>query len=105
MTQKLTKCYLIVSIVVFGMTPSDVNGQETTEENHPGKVNFSGYVQALFQKASAPGIRSFYVGDFDEHVVHRFTVRRGRLKLTYEAGITSAVVQIEPHEEGALISH
>src|SRR3546814_4643929 len=84
MTQKLTKCYLIVSIVVFGMTPSDVNGQETTEENHPGKVTFSGYVQALFQKASAPGIRSFSGGDFEEHVDQRFTVRRGRMKLRSE---------------------
>lgn len=66
-------------------------------------LKFSGYVQALFQKASAPGIESFSGGDFEQDVDQRFTVRRGRMKLTYESGNTGAVVQIDATEDGVII--
>ncbi|HYH56822.1 MAG TPA: hypothetical protein VD772_09440, partial [Anseongella sp.] len=66
-------------------------------------IKISGYVHALFQKASAPGISSFSGGPFEEDVDQRFTVRRGRMKLTYDAGLSSAVVQIDATEQGVII--
>lgn len=69
----------------------------------PGTLQISGYIQALYQKASAPGIASYSGGDFEENVEQRFTVRRGRFKLTHEAGLARSVLQIDATEDGVII--
>lgn len=87
--------YFLTIFFAFAVIPSITKAQEN--------ITFSGYVQALYQKASAPGIETFSGGGFEDNVDQRFTVRRGRMKLTYDAGSSKAVVQIDATEQGVII--
>jgi hypothetical protein len=64
------------------------------------RFKFSGYVQVQFQHADVKGVKTFSGGDFPDDVQNRFTVRRGRLKLTYTGDVTQVVLQIDVTERG-----
>lgn len=48
------------------------------------RLKITGYIQAQWQMAQQPGIESFAGGNFPANVDNRFSVRRGRVKFTYE---------------------
>lgn len=65
------------------------------------KLKLSGYVQAQWQLADTIGQASpFSGGSFPKNSDNRFSVRRGRLKLTYEGRLSQAVLQIDATERG-----
>lgn len=64
------------------------------------KIKVSGYIQSQFQSAQNDGISSFAGGNFDAGLHNRIMVRRGRLKVTYDAEITQYVLQIDATEKG-----
>jgi hypothetical protein len=48
------------------------------------KLKISGYVQAQYQKAESDGIESFAGGNFGTGIDNRFSIRRGRVKFTFD---------------------
>jgi len=64
------------------------------------RLKFSGYVQAQWQHADTVGISSFAGGNFPSNVDNRFSIRRGRLKATYDIGISQMVLQLDVTEKG-----
>lgn len=64
------------------------------------KLKISGYVQAQYQTADTAGIASMAGGDFDAGIDNRFKVRRGRMKVAYATGLSSAVLQFDMTEKG-----
>jgi hypothetical protein len=64
------------------------------------KLKISGYIQAQWQLADSSGISSFSGGNFPVNSDNRFSVRRGRLKLTYEGRLSQFVLQIDATERG-----
>lgn len=64
------------------------------------KIKISGYIQSQFQSAQKDGISSFAGGNFGSTIHNRFAVRRGRLKVTYDADITKYVLQIDATQSG-----
>ena len=77
--------------------------QLSSEVNNLKKVKFSGFIQAQWQKADTEGIRSFAGGNFEPNTDNRFSVRQGRLKMTYASNPVTAVLQINVTEKGILI--
>lgn len=67
------------------------------------KLKLSGYVQAQYQHAGERGIKTFAGGDFPAQVRNRFTVRRGRIKVTYENEVTHVTLQIDVTERGVAV--
>jgi hypothetical protein len=67
------------------------------------KLKISGYLQAQYQIADEPGIKSFAGGDFPEFSDNRFMVRRGRIKFAYEAKLAKYVIQFDVSEKGLSI--
>ncbi|MEP7194963.1 MAG: porin [Saprospiraceae bacterium] len=65
------------------------------------KLKISGYTQVQYQIADTAGISSYAGGNFPTAVDNRFDVRRGRLKLTYESGLTQSVIQFDITQRGA----
>lgn len=66
-------------------------------------LKFSGYYQFQFQMADTAGINSFEGGNFAADVNNRFTIRRGRLKMTYNDKLTTYVLQFDATERGVAI--
>lgn len=64
------------------------------------KLKISGYIQAQYQKADSAGIASFSGGNFASNVDQRFTIRRGRIKFTYDNLLTRYVLQLDATERG-----
>jgi hypothetical protein len=68
------------------------------------KLKISGYVQAQYQVVDTAGATSFAGGNFGANVKNRFTVRRARLKLTYNGNSYSKfVMQLDVRETGVTI--
>src|SRR5580765_29111 len=49
------------------------------------RIKFTGYIQAQFQVVDSMGAASFAGGNFSPGVDKRFMLRRGRMKLQYDA--------------------
>jgi len=64
------------------------------------KLKLSGYVQAQFQTSDSMGASSFAGGNFPTNSDKRFMVRRGRLKATYDNGLSLFVLQFDVTEKG-----
>jgi phosphate-selective porin len=80
------------------------NGQKLNAAiNTLQKLKISGYLQAQYQIADNPGIKSLAGGDFPEFSDTRFMVRRGRIKFTYEATLAKYVIQFDVSEKGLSI--
>lgn len=82
------------------------------------KIKVSGYIQAQWQYADSPGVASVAGGPFFktstpatasatlpvvETSQERFLLRRGRVKTTYDAGLTQYVLQIDVIPAGVTI--
>ncbi len=67
------------------------------------KLKFSGYIQTQFQIADSSGIPSVAGGNFPAGVDKRFSVRRGRIKLTYDNNNCQGIMQFDITEKGLLI--
>lgn len=64
------------------------------------KLKVSGYIQAQAQFADSNGISSFAGGDFNANTDKRFSVRRGRIKFTYDNSLSQYVLQVDVTEKG-----
>lgn len=64
------------------------------------KLKITGYLQAQFQYSDSNGVISFAGGNFPSKVDKRFSVRRGRLKATYEGNMSQFVLQMDVTERG-----
>ncbi|MFH1197883.1 MAG: hypothetical protein V1720_19435, partial [bacterium] len=64
------------------------------------KIKVSGYIQSQFQSAQNDGAASFAGGNFGAGIHNRILVRRGRLKVAYDADVTQYVLQIDATEKG-----
>jgi len=71
--------------------------------NALSKIKITGYIQGQFQVADSVGIKSFAGGDFPSASDKRFSIRRGRVKFTYDNTITQFVLQIDATEKGVVI--
>jgi len=79
------------------------------------KIKLSGYIQAQFQATNGSGgwngsstsaptaVGSYSGGAFPKDVSSRFSVRRGRLKATYDNELTQYVIQIDVTQSGVSI--
>ncbi len=66
-----------------------------------GKLKLSGYAQAQWQYAEMKGASAFAQGgSFAKESNNRFMVRRGRIKLSYEIGFATMVIQPDFSEKG-----
>src|SRR5215210_5997934 len=61
-------------------------------------LKITGYVQAQWQLAQAPGIKSYAGGDFPVLSDNRFMIRRGRIKFTYTEEFYQLVIQPDLNE-------
>src|SRR5690606_41993495 len=98
MTHSLFRCcFLMVAFALMGSAalggnPARVTGSALTDStDRPSddfleRIGFSGYIQALYQKAASKGITSISGGDFVDGMDLRLTVRRYRAQMTLEAG-------------------
>lgn len=69
-----------------------------------GSLKFSGYIQAQWQLAEEAGASAFADGgNFGANIDNRFSIRRGRIKLTYTKDIVTAVIQPDFTEKGVSI--
>jgi phosphate-selective porin len=64
------------------------------------KIKLTGYIQSQFQSAQNDGVASFSGGNFSAGMHNRLSVRRGRLKVTYDNDLTQYVLQIDATERG-----
>ncbi len=64
------------------------------------KIKLSGLIQTQFQAAESAGQVSFAGGNFAPNVHQRFSVRRGRMKVTYDNDLTQYVLQIDVTQGG-----
>ncbi len=67
------------------------------------RFQLSGYIQTQFQWADSSGIASAAGGNFSTGVDKRFSVRRGRLKVTYDKYFSKVVFQTDMTERGLRI--
>jgi hypothetical protein len=67
------------------------------------RLKITGYVQAQWQMAQQQGIPSFAGGNFPANVDNRFSVRRGRIKFSYENNWSQYVLQIDATQGGVVI--
>lgn len=66
-------------------------------------LKFSGYYQFQYQLSDTAGVGSYEGGNFSTDVNNRFTIRRGRLKMTYSDKISTYVLQFDATERGVAI--
>lgn len=82
-----------------GPTPTDTlaNALRILKSNVDlmNRVKFTGYFQPQFQWSDSVGIGSFAGGNFATGVDKRFLVRRGRLKMTYDNGLSQMVLTLD----------
>lgn len=64
------------------------------------KIKLSGYIQSQFQSIETDGAASFSGGNFSAGMHNRISVRRGRLKVTYDNDLTQYVLQLDATERG-----
>lgn len=64
------------------------------------KIKLSGYIQSQFQSIENDGAASFSGGSFSTGMHNRISVRRGRLKVTYDNDLTQYVLQLDATERG-----
>jgi len=64
------------------------------------RFKITGYLQAQWQLADTAGISSFSGGNFPKNADNRFSVRRGRVKFTYEHELSTYVVQLDATDKG-----
>jgi hypothetical protein len=67
------------------------------------KIKVSGYIQTQWQYIDSSGAKTVAGGDFKPNVNNRFMVRRGRVKFSYEPGMTQYVLQFDVTEKGLTI--
>jgi len=86
------------------LTPFDTLAKSVTElQSDLGllkKIKLSGYMQAQYQFCDSNGVKSYAGGDFPANNDKRFTLRRARLKATYNGNFTQYVFQIDANEKG-----
>ena len=87
-----------------GGQSTDTEKRIVTLENEVSKLKklkISGYIQGQFQWGEeAASLKVGTTNENTEKSFNRFGVRRGRIKFTYEEGITSAVFQLDVTEKG-----
>ena len=67
------------------------------------RFKVTGYLQAQWQLADTAGISSFSGGNFPKNADNRFSVRRGRVKFTYEHELSTYVVQLDATDKGVFL--
>lgn len=67
------------------------------------KLKITGYMQAQAQLADSMGIASFAGGNFNANTDKRFSVRRGRVKFTYDNKMSQYVLQLDATQGGVAI--
>jgi len=67
------------------------------------RLKFSGFIQAQWQLADTAGISSYSGGNFGTNVNNRFSIRRGRLKASYENGFNLGTLQLDITEKGVTL--
>jgi ABC-type transporter MlaC component len=106
----------ILSMAVFTTALNMANAQEQAQDTvqktleslqsdvkNLKKLKVTGYIQAQAQFADSNGIASFAGGNFNANTDKRFTVRRGRVKFTYDNGLSQYVVQLDATQSGVAI--
>ncbi len=63
-------------------------------------LKIGGWIQTQFQLADSNGVANFDGGNFSPGSDKRFTIRRGRIKFTYNGKNTQYVIQINGTERG-----
>lgn len=63
-------------------------------------LKVTGWVQAQFQVAEAPGAANYDGGNFAAGQYNRFMIRRGRVKFTYTQKLSQYVLQVNATERG-----
>lgn len=63
-------------------------------------LKVTGWVQAQFQVAEAPGAATYDGGNFLTDQYNRFMIRRGRVKFTYTQKLSQYVLQLNATERG-----
>lgn len=63
------------------------------------KIKVSGYIQAQWVRGDTAGI----VDGSNKVVTDRFLIKRGRLKTTYDAGLSQYVLEIDATQDGVII--
>jgi hypothetical protein len=105
----ITIVVITMFATVFKTKAQDVNPLDTliprveqinSDLEFMKKLKFSGYIQTQFQIADSTGIPSFAGGNFPAGVDKRFSVRRGRIKLTYDNNNCLGVLQFDITEKG-----
>src|SRR4051812_29252873 len=98
----LTLCFLI-TIPLKGQERAEAlsNDSLTKELNSVKKdvaelknLKVTGWIQAQFQYAQTRGVANFDGGAFAPNSDKRFTIRRGRIKFTYNGKNSQYVMQI-----------
>jgi hypothetical protein len=115
MKKNLTLVLLIITAIFtfnFKVKAQEVNPLDTltlrveqmnTDLELMKKLKLSGYIQTQFQLADSTGIPSYAGGNFPAGVDKRFSVRRGRIKFTYDYYYGQAVMQFDITEKGLAI--
>ncbi len=119
MKKKLTIGRILISaiLVLFMLGFTQLNAQGTVSDDTltsvleklrsdvgvMNRLKITGYLQAQWQMAQQPGISSYSGGNFPANVDNRFSVRRGRVKFTYENSWSQYVLQIDVTERGVAI--
>lgn len=94
----LCVAFLSSTLVMARQTDSETSGKAVKMLN---KFKVSGYINMLYQHGQKDATLDVGSSNEDkEKSFDRFGVRRGRLKLTYEEGITSGVFQLDVTEKG-----
>lgn len=68
-----------------------------------GDFSISGYILLQWQLAESPDTKGFAAGGAFNGAGNRFTIREGRIKLTYTKGIAQAVFQPDITERGVSV--
>lgn len=63
-------------------------------------LKITGWIQAQYQLTDINGAKTFDGGDFLPNSSHRFTIRRGRVKFTYNQKLSQFVLQLNATERG-----
>jgi hypothetical protein len=107
----------IILVIMAGFLPvsAQVNSEQKADTLTPAveqvksdmtilkRLKITGYIQAQWQKAEQAGIPSFAGGNFPADVDNRFSVRRGRVKFTYDNDWSQYVLQFDVTERGVAI--
>lgn len=77
-----------------------ITRQQLSQIQH---LKFSGYAQMQYQVIDTAGAGSYGGGNFPANVDNRFSIRRGRLKMTYADSLAQYVLQFDGTERGVAI--